>query len=84
MDIPPSFIEARSMAFGLDPKLFEAGVVHPTSKAVTGLIPGSGKGRPCTNDPNGLDFVSIAHTRHPKLTKFQVESTLMSMRNRAI
>lgn len=30
------------------------------------------------------DFVNMAQSHHPKLTKSQVEATLISMRNRAI
>ena len=41
-------------------------------------------GRPGSNDPLREDFMNKAVIRHPDLTRDQVESTLISMRNREI
>lgn len=84
LHIPISCTHAQSGAPALDFKLVEAGVVPPTSRAPTGVIPGSGKGRPGTVENQCNEFVDRAHTQHPYLTRAQIESTLISMRRRAI
>nr|KAJ0216936.1 hypothetical protein LSAT_V11C300102220 [Lactuca sativa] len=67
-----------------DPKHSEDGFVPPTSGAATGLIPGKGTGRPRVNDPLWEDYVNRAHSRHLELTRSQVESTLITMKKRAM
>ena len=66
-----------------DPKLSEARVVPTTSRAITVLIRSSGR-RTGSNEGYGIDFINRTHTIHPQLTHSQVESTLISMRNRFI
>lgn len=84
MEIPLGSTHAQSGAPTSNFKLSKAGVVPPTLKAPTSLIPGSGKGQPSTSYKDWFDFVYMAHSRHLELKRAQVEYTLISMPHRAI
>ena len=59
------------------------GVVPPTSKDTTDLIPPSSKGRSCIFNDDWVDFVDRAHSRHSELTREKIKYTLISMRQHA-
>lgn len=84
LEIPLGSSLAQSGAPASNSKLSKDGEVPPTSKAPTGLIPGSGKEWPGTSDKDWSDFVNSAHSHHPKLTRVLMEYALISMRHRAI
>lgn len=84
MEIPLSSTPALSGVPTSDSKLSETGFVPLSSRAPTGLIHGSGKGRPSTSNENWYDFVDRDHTHHSELTRSQVEYTCIFMRHRSI
>ncbi|CAI9279539.1 unnamed protein product [Lactuca saligna] len=73
LNIPFSSIQEQSLTHVTDSKLSEAGAVPPTSKATTSMIPSLGEGGSGIFDKYWSDFVDRAHTRHPKLSREQVE-----------
>ncbi|CAI9276457.1 unnamed protein product [Lactuca saligna] len=67
-----------------DSKLSKAGAVSPTSKAPTGPIPSSSKGRSGIFDKDWYDFVNMAHSIHSGQTRAQVAYTIISMCQRVL
>lgn len=81
-EIPLDSTHARWVAPTSDSKLSKDGSLSPTSKAPTGLILASGKGRSGIFDKDWPGFVDRAHSRHSELTRAKVEYTLISMYQR--
>lgn len=84
MEIPLGSREAQSWAPISDSQLSEGGVVLLTSKATTGLMLGSGKGKSGNFDNYWSDFVDRDHTRNPGLTREHVEYTIIYMCQRGL
>lgn len=68
METPLGSTHVQLGASTSESKLSKAGVVPPALKALTGLIPSSGKGQLGPSDKDWFDFLDRAHTHHPKLT----------------
>ena len=83
-EIPFDSTQAQSLTPAFDSKLSEAGAVSPTSKASPVLITASSKGRSSIFDKDWSDFVDRDHSSHSKITRAQVDYTIVSMHQRAL